>query len=105
MIEEPYAGLDEALLQRLRELARRGYSASQLVKELHAECSEGRMPTLSVLLYFTRAFGLKLMDARMLEAAPCMGGAAFTDLEVNQLLDPLIASGGRASGEKQTDES
>ena len=47
---------------------------------------------LEVDRYLTKAFFLRLRDVRNVEASSCLGGGAYSDAQINDLLLPLIAS-------------
>jgi hypothetical protein len=65
---------------------------------------------LEVDRYLTKAFFLRLVDVRNVEASTCLGGKAYDDLQIDQLLLPKIANtrhlwqqdseNGRGAGEK-----
>ena len=46
---------------------------------------------LEVDRYLTKAFFLRLRDVRNVEASACLGGEAYSDEQIDQLLLPLIA--------------
>jgi hypothetical protein len=42
--------------------------------------------------YLTKAFHLRLLDVRHVEASTCLGGMAYSDVQIDHLLLPRIAN-------------
>jgi hypothetical protein len=83
---------DPLLIARLRDLADRGASVRRLVCEIRGHFPDVDEITLEVDRYLTKAFFLPLREVRNVEASSCMGGAAFSDEQIDHLLLSLIAS-------------
>jgi hypothetical protein len=83
---------DPLLIARLRDLASRGASVRAMVDEIRSHYPGVDEIALEVDRYLTKAFCLRLRDVRNVEASACLGGAAYSDEQIDQLLLPLIAS-------------
>jgi hypothetical protein len=84
--------LDPELIARLRDLASRGASVRMMVNEIREHFPSGDHIALEVDRYLTKAFHLRLLDVRQVEASSCLGGKAYIDVQIDQLLLPKIAS-------------
>jgi hypothetical protein len=83
---------DPLLIARLRDLADRGATVRMLVDEIRSHYARVDEIALEVDRYLTKAFFLRLRDVRNVEASSCLGGAAYSDEQIDQILLPLIAS-------------
>ena len=83
---------DPLLIARLRDLAGRGASIRVMVDEIRSHYPGVDRIALEVDRYLTKAFFLRLRDVRNVEASACLGGGAYSDEQINDLLLPLIAS-------------
>ncbi len=83
---------DPLLIARLRDLAGRGASVRMMVGEIRSHYPHLDEIALEVDRYLTKAFCLRLRDVRNVEASSCLGGAVYSDEQIDQLLLPLIAS-------------
>jgi hypothetical protein len=83
--------LDSELITRLRELASRGASVTVMVNAIRDHFDSGDDIALEVDRYLTKAFFLRLLDVRNVEASTCLGGNAYNDAQIDQLLLPMIA--------------
>jgi hypothetical protein len=83
---------DPLLIARLRDLAGRGASIRVMVDEIRSHYPGIDRIALEVDRYLTKAFFLRLRDVRNVEASACLGGGAYSDEQINDLLLPLIAS-------------
>ncbi len=83
---------DPLLIAQLRDLAGRGASVRMLVNAIRSHYPDVNEIALEVDRYLTKAFMLRLRDVRNVEASSCLGGAAYSDEQIDQLLLPLIAS-------------
>ena len=63
----------------------------ELVDEIRSHYPGVDEIALEVDRYLTKAFFLRLRDVRNVEASSCLGGAAYGDEQIDQLLQPLIA--------------
>jgi hypothetical protein len=100
--QRPDMSLDSDLIVRLRDLASRGASVRAMVDEIRDHFDGGDDLALEVDRYFTKAFFLRLLDARNVEASACLGGNAYDDAQIDQLLLPLIAGTQHLWREEQT---
>jgi hypothetical protein len=82
---------DPLLIARLRDLAGRGASVRMLVEAIRSHYPDVEEIALEVDRYLTKAFFLRLRDVRNVEASTCLGGQAYSDEQIDQLLRPLIA--------------
>lgn len=82
-------GLSEELLFQLREMADKGASVKDHLEAIRSDGSF-EFNSLMVIVYFKQAFFLNLRDIRMVEGTKTLGGAAYTDEEVDRHLLPLI---------------
>jgi hypothetical protein len=82
---------DPLLIARLRDLAGRGASVRMLVDEIRGHYPGVDEIALEADRYLTKAFFLRLRDVRNVEASSCLGGEAYSDEQIDQLLLPLIA--------------
>jgi hypothetical protein len=83
---------DPLLIARLRDLAGRGATVRAMVDAIRSHFPDVEEITLEVDRYLTKAFFLRLRDVRNVEASSCLGGGAYSDEQINDLLLPLIAS-------------
>jgi hypothetical protein len=82
---------DPLLIARLRDLAGRGASVRMMVDAIRGHFPGVDEVALEVDRYLTKAFFLRLRDVRNVEASSCLGGQAYSDEQIDQLLLPLIA--------------
>ncbi len=78
--------LDAALVRRLRVALLEGQRLPELVAILRPPGEAEPMSSLLVTNYFMKAFDLRFVQLRRLPGAPCMGGASYTDEEVDAFL-------------------
>lgn len=78
------------LIDRLRSMATQGASIRMMVDEIrnHLETEDGL--ALVVDAYFRRAFLLPLGQIRDIEGSSCLGGKAYADDQIDQLMLPRI---------------
>jgi hypothetical protein len=75
------------LIRRLREgLLLQEKKLPELVTLLKAPPGAADMNSLTVMNYFMLAFDLRFTQVRQLPGAPCLGGAAYTDEEMDALV-------------------
>lgn len=84
--------LNHQLIARLRELAGRGTTIRALVEEIRGYLKTDDGLALVADRYFKEAFFLPLRDVRPIEGSPCLGGAAYSDEEIDRLMLPRIES-------------
>jgi len=92
---------------------------ADLVSQLHRMCGEGKPldemciviwnklqveqgDSMSAVMYFIRAFGLSLADARLIEASPICGNAAVSVDLVETRLRPKMLAHIEKTSEKDT---
>lgn len=78
--------LDPTLIHGLRESFLQGATLPELVNFLHNGAGQREVNPLMVMNYFMRAFDLRFLQVRHLVGAPCMGGKAYTDQHVEDML-------------------
>jgi hypothetical protein len=83
---------DPLLIARLRDLAGRGATVRVMVDAIRSHYPDVDEIALEVDRYLTKAFFLRLRDVRNVEASSCLGGGAYRDEQIDDLLLPLIAS-------------
>src|SRR5262249_21245129 len=88
----PAMSLDPELIGRLCDLASRLASVRMMVNEIREHFPSGDDIALEVDRYLTKAFFLRLLDVLQVEASSCLGGKAYNDLQIDQLLLPKIAN-------------
>jgi hypothetical protein len=94
--------LDTELIKRLRARAIEGASVRLMVNAIRDHFNLGDSIAIVVDLYLTKAFFLQLLDVRNVEASACLGGNAYDDAQIDQLLLPLIAGTQHLWREEQT---
>jgi hypothetical protein len=62
-----------------------------LVDEIRRDYAGVDEIALEVDRYLTKSFFLRIRDVRNVEASSCLGGAAYNDVQIDQILLPLIA--------------
>ena len=67
-------------------------SVRTLVDEIRSHYPDTDEIALEVDRYLTKAFFLRLRDVRNVEASSCLGGRAYRDEQIDDLLLPMIAS-------------
>jgi hypothetical protein len=63
-----------------------------MVNAIREHFPSGDDMALEVNRYLTQAFFLRLLDVRQVEASTCLGGKAYNDVQIDQLLLPKIAN-------------
>lgn len=106
IMKEIMRGENEELLECLRTGAKTGKSVGELARLVLNHLPQDNKNTVSVVLNFMNAFGLSLLHVKELPFAPCMGGGAYTDEEIDQLIRPHIQEHylnkqGEASNERE----
>lgn len=82
--------LDKEIIKLLREKAKDKESVNSLVSLINEKLGPKQSNALVVLRYFMEAFGLSLSQVRCLEGAECLGNKAYDDVELENILQPLI---------------
>lgn len=83
---------DQELIARLRGMACQGTSVKLMVNEIrnHVKTDDGL--ALAVAWYCRKAFLLPLLQIRDIEGSTCLGGKAYSDEQIDDLMLPRIES-------------
>jgi len=91
---------DPELVKALREAADRRTPIADLVRIIQNKFGEGNWNMFTIIMYFSKAFGAPLGKLRDLEGAHCVGHTMYSDIEIDDLLQPAIQEGLKAQKEQ-----
>lgn len=81
--------LNGEIVKAMQAKVKQGETIAEIISFIRSSLGD-RASTIGLLRYFVEAFHLTLREARMIEAAPCMGGEAVGDKELDQHLRPIV---------------
>lgn len=89
------------LLEVLREAAHNGRRVNEFVEIIKDRVEPEDFSSFAVVSCFMEAFGLDFSQVRELSGATCLGGGAYTDEEINEIIWPQIEQGMRRTSGNQ----
>ena len=89
------------LLENLRTSALAVRPVCALVEVIRNEIDEAQFNAFVVVSIFMEAFDLDLVQVRELPGAECLGGGAYTDDEINEIIWPHLEQWIESNGRKQ----
>jgi len=84
--------LNQELIHRLRLMATQGATVRQFIDEIQHNVGSEDGLSLAVDAYFWKAFLLPLRQIRDVEGSNRLGGNSYTDDEINDIIQPRIAT-------------
>lgn len=82
--------LNQELFEKLRENAKKGREIHLLVSLIKDSVDAKDFNSFLVMNYFMQAFDLPYSQIKELPGAFCMGGAVYSDKEINDIIYPYI---------------